>query len=222
MRTFLAILALSALIAAPVRADVVDSGSLVIGLQGIIGGTMTIQGSAFSVGASTLTVSSGKVGIGTAAPTAVLSVVGDAVFNGTMTFAPLIHKSSSIIRTVTTSFTNTTYACISGHVATMTVTGGDVAVFFSAEVANNTANADSVLGFRMDGAALDGADALIGWTTITASYAFPASFYQVVKGVSPGSHWWCLSGRVTGGTADIIGDTGSFARKNVFGVMELK
>ncbi|MBI5595719.1 MAG: hypothetical protein HY928_06470 [Elusimicrobia bacterium] len=63
MRNFLAAVLLAAL-ALPAEADVVDSGSLVIGQQGIIGGTMTVQGNAFSVGGSTFSVSYGTVSVG--------------------------------------------------------------------------------------------------------------------------------------------------------------
>lgn len=49
------------LAAASVRADVSDSGSLTIGGTGVIQGTMTVQGSAFSVGGATFTVAGGSV-----------------------------------------------------------------------------------------------------------------------------------------------------------------
>ncbi len=45
-------------------ADVSDSGNLTIGGQGIIQGSMTVQGSAFSVGGTTFTVTAGSVTLG--------------------------------------------------------------------------------------------------------------------------------------------------------------
>jgi hypothetical protein len=59
------ILALCALVlAGPARADVSDSGNLTIGGTGVIQGTMTVQGSAFSVGGTTFTVAGGSVTLG--------------------------------------------------------------------------------------------------------------------------------------------------------------
>lgn len=45
-------------------ADVSDSGDLTIGGQGIIQGTMTVQGAGFSVGGATFTVAGGSVTLG--------------------------------------------------------------------------------------------------------------------------------------------------------------
>ena len=47
-----------------VMADVSDSGNLVIGNQGVIQGTMTVQGNAFSVGGSTFSVAGGSITLG--------------------------------------------------------------------------------------------------------------------------------------------------------------
>jgi hypothetical protein len=47
-------------VAAPVHADVSDSGNLTIGGTGVIQGTMTVQGGAFSVGGSSFTVAGGS------------------------------------------------------------------------------------------------------------------------------------------------------------------
>lgn len=71
---------LLAALALPARADIVDSGALQIGGQGIIGGTMTVQGSAFSVGGATFVVTGSSVGIRTGAPAAALDVAGSAQF----------------------------------------------------------------------------------------------------------------------------------------------
>lgn len=51
-------------LAAPARADVSDSGNLTIGGQGVIQGTMTVQGSGFSVGGTTFSVAGGSVTLG--------------------------------------------------------------------------------------------------------------------------------------------------------------
>lgn len=48
----------------PAHADISDSGNLTIGGQGVIVGTMTVQGNAFSVGGSTFSVLSGTVNVG--------------------------------------------------------------------------------------------------------------------------------------------------------------
>jgi len=62
------------------HADISDSGNLTIGGQGIFIGTVTVQGNAFSVGASTLAVTGGKVGIATNVPSTSLDVNGSAQF----------------------------------------------------------------------------------------------------------------------------------------------
>lgn len=58
----LSIAALTLCVAA--RADVSDSGNLTIGGDGVIQGTMTVQGNAFSVGGATFSVSGGSVTLG--------------------------------------------------------------------------------------------------------------------------------------------------------------
>lgn len=62
MRAFILLAVLLA--APPARADVSDSGNLTIGGQGIIQGTMTVSGAAFSVGGTTFSVSGGSVTLG--------------------------------------------------------------------------------------------------------------------------------------------------------------
>ncbi|TBR19280.1 hypothetical protein EPO15_14425 [bacterium] len=50
------------------------------------GGTVTVQGNAFSVGSPDFVVTAGRVGLGTAGPLATLSVVGNASFSQPATF----------------------------------------------------------------------------------------------------------------------------------------
>lgn len=52
-----------------------------------VGGTLTVAGNAFSVGWSTFVVSAGRVGIGTVAPGARLTLVGDLSVSSAATFA---------------------------------------------------------------------------------------------------------------------------------------
>lgn len=61
-RKILLLLALG--LTVPAQADVSDSGNLTIGGTGVIQGTMTVQGSAFSVGGATFTVAEGSVTLG--------------------------------------------------------------------------------------------------------------------------------------------------------------
>ena len=62
MRTMIFLLA--ALTASMAHADVSDSGNLSIGGNGVISGTMTVQGSAFSVGGTTFSVAGGSATFG--------------------------------------------------------------------------------------------------------------------------------------------------------------
>lgn len=83
MRTLLAWGLLAAL-ALPARADIVDSGSLIIGGQGIIGGTFTVQGNAMSVAGSV------------SATSATLSGTGNNVFS--LTTSSGIHLVNGVLR----------------------------------------------------------------------------------------------------------------------------
>lgn len=232
--------ALLGLLALPAKADIVDSGSLQIVGQGIIGGTMTVQGNALGVAGSVLATSATLSGTG-AQVYSLTTSSGIHLINGKLRFeaggmiewADLtksttasagasgpIFNSTSVIRTANVSFTNNTFQCLSGSTLTMTTTGGDIAVFMSATVQNTTSGIDTQLGFLQDGAWVNGAPALINWTQVTGGYNLPASFFQVVRGVSAASHSWCLAAQVSNYTSYLIGDPGT--RKNVFGVLELK
>ncbi|MBI2362827.1 MAG: hypothetical protein HYV15_05535 [Elusimicrobia bacterium] len=80
MRSILAGALLAAL-ALPARADIADSGDVIVGNQGVIAGTMTVQGQGFSVGASALVVGSGKVSVGTTASNAHFQVMSSSADN---------------------------------------------------------------------------------------------------------------------------------------------
>lgn len=60
MKLLLALMCL----ASAAHADVSDSGNLSIGGQGVIAGTMTVQGNAFSVGGTTFSVAGGSITLG--------------------------------------------------------------------------------------------------------------------------------------------------------------
>ena len=62
MRILLA--ALLSAVALSARADLSDSGNLTIGGQAVVAGTMTVQGSQFSVGGATFSVAGGSVTLG--------------------------------------------------------------------------------------------------------------------------------------------------------------
>lgn len=93
---------------APARADVSDSGNLTIGGQGIIQGTMTVQGNAFSVGGTTFSVSGGSVTLGgrlnaaaagikwADGTTSITASNGNVVLTATQTFSGAITFASSV------------------------------------------------------------------------------------------------------------------------------
>lgn len=83
-------------------ADVSDSGNLLIGGNGVFGGTMAVQGNAFSVGGATFTVAGGSITLGGRLNAAVAGITwadgststtaagggsGDVMLSATQTFA---------------------------------------------------------------------------------------------------------------------------------------
>ncbi|MBI3298123.1 MAG: hypothetical protein HYZ75_08165 [Elusimicrobia bacterium] len=249
MRTFLAILALSALIAAPVRADVVDSGSLIIGQQGIIGGTMTVQGNALGVAGSVSATSATLLGMGAeifslTTSSGIHMVSGTLKLNpGTMiewgdgsksTIAASGGGTFSAASTMTIvprnqSTTQTEFgSCFTSTVA-MTTSGGKILISFTGAASNNNATGHwSNLGVLMDGDFITGDDGIKNTSTSAiasmvapaANFSFNQSFTFLQQAPSAGPHSWCLSGWVSGGTMT-IGIDSPMSRMR-FSVLELK
>ena len=67
------------LLAGAAQADITDSGNE------ILGGTMTVQGDAFTRGKFDFVVTAGNVGIGTSSPGSTLQVAGAGTFNSGVT-----------------------------------------------------------------------------------------------------------------------------------------
>lgn len=145
-------------LALPARAAITDSGNLTIGGQGVISGTFTVQGSAFSVGATTFSVNGSSVGIRTSVPAAALDVagsvqIGSGTAKSTFTAAGMLKLNAAGIQWADGS-TSTTAAVGGGGggdaflSANQTFTGSDTfasTVTVGPSVYSTTANYSSVL-----------------------------------------------------------------------------
>lgn len=121
----LALMALS--LAAPARADVSDSGNLTIGGQGIIQGTMTVQGAGFSVGGTTFSVAGGSVTLGGRLNAAAAGILW--ADNTTSTTASAGSSSGSAGGDLTGTYPNPTWNPAHGiTAATATFTGNAFSV----------------------------------------------------------------------------------------------
>lgn len=189
------------LTAASVRADVSDSGNLIIGGNGVIQGTMTVQGSAFSVGGATFSVAGGSITLG-----------------------GRLNAAAAGIKWADGTTSTTAASGGGGGVATSSATYGDLTVY-----SGNTASsygpclAGSSVTFTGTGALLgmDGAfykittglvygrwlvDGATTWngSSVHSIYIPNDSVYQVnwqmpVTGLSAGSHTACLQYYNNGG-----------------------
>lgn len=137
-RKILALIALC--LALPAHADVSDLGNLTIGGQGIIVGSMTVQGSAFSVGGATFSVAGGSITLGgrlnaaaagikwadgttstTASSGSAGSTGGPASFSTTFTVTNSINNAWNVVSV--SSFSNVSQAFFYGLESSVTYRG---------------------------------------------------------------------------------------------------
>lgn len=149
-RLFLSIIALA--LAASARADVSDSGSLTIGGQGVIQGTMTVQGSAFSVGGTTFSVAGGSVTLGGQLN---VSAAGIKWADGTVSVSSSGGGVGNVVLTATQTFsganTFTSSITVGPSVYGATITANSVVVNGWTTVANTSFSAATdvwIYGFR--------------------------------------------------------------------------
>jgi hypothetical protein len=122
------------LLAGSAWADVSDSGNLTIGGQGVIQGTMTVQGNAFSVGGSTFAVLGGTVNVGGLLKVSAAGIQWDdgkvstttsSGGGGNMTASGANNVTGSIAMVVGSTFTATQSTSLSGT----RIVAGQVPIF---------------------------------------------------------------------------------------------
>lgn len=181
-------------IAVPVRADISDSGNLTIGGQGIIQGTMTVQGSGFSVGGTTFTVAGGSVTLGgrlNAAAAGIKWADGTTSTTAASGGGGGVATSSATYGDTTAYSGNTASSygpCLAGSTVTFTGTGA----LLGLDGSFYKITAGAVFGRWL----VDGATILNGSSVHSIYIANDAvdvvSWHLPVSGLSPGSHTACL------------------------------
>lgn len=181
------------LLAVVACADISDSGNLVIG------GTATIQGSAFSVGGSTLSISMGTVTAGGLIQLSSQGVkFGDATIQTTAATSSTQKSSSSIAVSLQslTSVQTIMSKCVPGSTVTVTVPAGgaDVRLEFYGSLSGNDGTVYTV-GYLRDG--------VIGQTQTTTKgmddgggalfYYVNHKFFDVIQNETAGQHQYCLT-----------------------------
>lgn len=222
MRELLAA-ALLGMLALPVRADIVDSGSLTIGGQGVIGGTLTVQGNALGVAGSvsaasttlsgsgaqvySLTTSSGihivngkiKLDVGAMIQWADLTITSTSV-SGLST----AHNSSSTIF-ADTSFNQTSFGVCFATVVITTGGQGRIRIGASGMWQSSYGNY-SALNVLQDGQFVAPYSSSLGIQAMQGTYGGASVSLGVnflLPAPSAGQHSYCLTGRSASGSASV-------------------
>lgn len=212
-RQILLLLALA--IATPAFADVSDSGNLTIGGQGIIVGTMTVQGNAFSVGGTTFSVAGGSVTLGGRLNAAAAGIKW--ADGSTSTTASSGSGSNVDVTSCTTggfggTWTNTAFGTAL-TTATFTASGTHkVRVTLNASVENSAQYNSVAATFLQDGAFVSPNSSTVASKYIVLGVAGGSgdsniNFDVVIPAPSAGSHSYALVMRVGGGTGSFTGAT---------------
>lgn len=189
------------------RADISDSGNLTIGGTGVIQGTMTVQGNAFSVGGATFAVAGGSITLGGLLNAGTAGIKwADGSTSTTAATSPvgLTRSSTTINPMPNASFTNIALGpCHSGSTLTLTTNGGKVRISVAGSGANSTL--EMHIGLLQDGAFVEGTNSTKPITSANCTgngNPINMSFSWVTPTApSAGSHTWCLTLRQwNGGT----------------------
>lgn len=153
------------------------------------------------------------------------STVNNMALNsdGTVSFYPELHNSSHTIIPAASTTNTSLGSCIAGSTLTITTTGGDVEVTFTGAMNTSpTTSAGLNLSVLQDGQfppGLNSTTGIIRAVTLNA-LTTQACFSYLFKGVSAGTHFYCLTPATIGsGTADIPNDSNT---ANIFYVKEIK
>lgn len=151
-------------IAAPVHADISDSGNLTIGGQGVIVGTMTVQGNAFSVAGATFSVAGGSITLGgrlNAAAAGIKWADGTTSTTAASGAAVAVTTFTRITGSVTTS--GLTWLTVAGATVTMIMNGGRADMRFYCSIASSSSGGPCHTGFLVNGGLIDGETASLGF-----------------------------------------------------------
>lgn len=224
MRTFILLAALGA--AVPARADISDSGALTIGGQGIIQGTMTVQGASFSIGGATFSVAGGSVTLGGRLN---LAASGIKWADGTTsTTAASGGGSSQVLLSSVVYYSggyidvsNTAYS-VSYATVTLTADAGDYEILLYT-YAINLSGATAMYCYTLRDGAFTGNQ---NGTTYATGMGFQLNEAgvrgNIDKNVSAGSHSWSFGCAVNAGSGR-LGYTGFNPEYNfIFGVRRIR
>lgn len=212
------------LTAASARADISDSGNLTIGGNGVIQGTMTVQGNSFSVGGVTFTVAGGSVTLGGRLNAA---AAGIKWADGTTSTTASSGTSSSVLASSFSflpsySFTQTTFRVAAGTV-TMTTGANPVLVCIGCSAgAYPAASSYCGISVLVDGGYVTGLGSGIGPSQIYGNNSGSVHQSACIKtqSLSAGSHSFALVGAAFGG-AGCYCDGGSGSKHSYIGAYEL-
>ncbi len=186
------------------HADVSDSGNLTIGGQGVIVGTMTVQGSAFSVGGTTFSVAGGSVTLGGQLNAATAGIKwADGSTSTTAaggSAAPVVVSSHGIIPGLMT--TNTvSYVCVANSTRTITGNGSRVLITFAGNTYNTNGSDSFDLGVLRNGVNLGGGRAIAHNTAKAAPYYYDDDSFSFIDDTAPtGTKSYCLWFAMSGNT----------------------
>lgn len=216
-------------LALPANADIVDSGNLIIGGQGVIGGTMTVQGNAFSVGGSTFSVAGGSVTLGGRLNAAASGIKwadgtttttgGNAVLSATQTFsgvntfagkvvldggvASTVFTDSCVTLTGTYNAPSTNFSgCVAGSTITWTADGISSYTVVGNLNGGMNAAAGIAFGFLLNGAPTSTQSSTQGLCIVPLSGDQENCVFQESILPAAGSTSVCLRGVQTNGSGD--------------------
>lgn len=206
-------------LALPVRADIIEGGNLIIGQQGVIGGSMTVGGNAFSIGGSTFSVSMGSVSVGGLLKPSALGIQwSDGTVSTTAPQALTAPATAQTSIAAGTTWSNTFWAgCLSGSTVTLTTTGGPLYVYGSGSIDPNASWNAAYVWFLLDGAFVEGYSSTLPHmkeVAATSGFYMDATAGLLATNVSTGSHSLCLGAGASG--------YGIFSTDYTFGAIEIK
>lgn len=227
------LLVITLYLAVSARADVSDSGNLTIGGTGVIQGTMTVQGNAFSVGGSTFSVFSGTAQVG-----GLLRVSSRGIqWNDNTVSTTAAAGGAGTIGQATTVYMDTNQAlgtaiwppCFTNSTATLTgVTSSCVFIQASGSWTLDSAGYNYGLALVVNGALLPGTDntkrshGQVWQSPSGGGYVWPFTISEYVCGISVSSVNVCLTGSAEN-SATLAGTTGTHtARKPTLSIIEVR